>query len=366
MSIFSGSRGKLFSILYLIKRRIPFFEFIFNNNLDAKNLIYVPYDRFEIHTEAFYKALYLYFEIKHKFQDVGVIREITKNIKGKNIFYVVDANTKNLSKNLVNQKFSSSKELKFPIHSWKSFVSELSKENDVYPTMQHINYWENKVYMHREFERLNVNTPKTVIKECSDLDYEDLSSRLGKKFLFKHPHSAGSAGLILISSQEDLDNTLKQNNDLPELIFQKLINMKKDLRVILIDNKIHLHYWRTNNEDEWKPTSTSYGSEVDFVFFPKNHEKTIIDTFKKFKLPQGAFDVCWEDDDINGEPIFLEISPAFQPNPDLKEFNVSLKKDQTYGDWKKTWMFEGSYAWVQRDNLKKFQRLYIEALAKYK
>lgn len=362
MRIFLGLRGIIFSIIYMINRRLPFFDFFFNKNTEAKNLVYVPYGIKKIHSEGFYKAFYLYCEIKNKFRDVGVVRNLKKNIQGKNIFYVVDADTKYLNKNLLTEGFAKETDLKFPINSFKSFISQLEPKNNLYPPLKHTLLWENKVFMHKEFERLNINAPKTIIKKNANLIFDELATDLGNKFLFKHPHSAGSRGIVLISCQQDLNRVIEENIDLKELIFQRLVNMKKDLRVILIGKKIILHYWRVNNEEEWRPTSTSHGSEVDFEYFPEKHKSKIIDTFIKFDITQGAFDICWENDDVDGEPIFLEISPAFQPNPNLREYNISLRKNQSYGNWKKTYMFDASYAWVQRDNLKKFQKLYLDSV----
>ena len=34
-------------------------------------------------------------------------------------------------------------------------------------------------------------------------------------------------------------------------------------------------------------------------------------------LSAGAYDVCWQNDDVNTQPMILEVSPSFQPNPTL-------------------------------------------------
>ncbi|WP_264291210.1 hypothetical protein [Aliarcobacter butzleri] len=36
---------------------------------------------------------------------------------------------------------------------------------------------------------------------------------------------------------------------------------------------------------------------------------------EKFNLDTGAFDIAWNNDDLNTEPYFLEVSPFYQPNP---------------------------------------------------
>lgn len=36
---------------------------------------------------------------------------------------------------------------------------------------------------------------------------------------------------------------------------------------------------------------------------------------QKFGLRTAGIDLMWPDDDTSGEPVVLEISPIFQPNP---------------------------------------------------
>ena len=113
------------------------------------------------------------------------------------------------------------------------------------------------------------------------------------------------------------------------LIKQQLINMRKDLRVILVGGEIVHYYWRINLSGEWKPTSTSFGSKVDFGNFPEQWRQHIIDTFKKLELTAGAFDITWEGDDLSQEPLYLEVSPVFQPNPKIE------MRDKSYAYFKK-------------------------------
>jgi hypothetical protein len=102
------------------------------------------------------------------------------------------------------------------------------------------------------------------------------------------------------------------------IIKQELVNMRKDLRVILVGDEIVHYYWRINKSKDWKPTSTSFGSEVDFDNFPEHWRKHILDTFKKLNLTTGAFDITWQNDDLDSVPLYLEVSPVYQPNPKIE------------------------------------------------
>jgi len=101
------------------------------------------------------------------------------------------------------------------------------------------------------------------------------------------------------------------------------------LRVILVGAEVILFYWRINNAKEWRPTSASFGSDVDFVFFPEQWREHIVDTFLKLNLSTGAFDITWHNDDLATEPVYLEVSPVYEPNPKIE------LKGKPYASYKK-------------------------------
>lgn len=213
------------------------------------------------------------------------------------------------------------------------------QSNIVYPTSHETLLWENKLHMHTQFESLKINQPKTVFitpeTELSKipLDYP---------FLIKEPHSSSSMGLYKVNSLEEINDVINKKNPFSRnnaLLAQKIIDMRKDVRVILVGDKILLYYWRINLADEWKPTATGYGSKVDFEFFPKKWEDYIINQFKKLDITTGGFDVTWDNDDLETEPYFLEISPFYQPNPKADMTNLNY----TYGEYKKKFKLNNSW-----------------------
>lgn len=214
-------------------------------------------------------------------------------------------------------------------------VEELEKQgNKVYPTSHEVAYWENKSFMTKEFLKLNVSTPTTqLFNNLKEIEEQDLTF----PFLIKEVHSASSKGVHKISNNEDLRAIVNdhyfENND--SVIVQQLLNMRKDLRVIFVGNKIVHYYWRINKGKDWKPTSTGRGSSVDFEYFPEKWRFFLISEFKKMNLVTGAFDVAWQDDDLSTKPLILEVSPNYQLNP-------STKNEQdlaAYGKYKKSLYF---------------------------
>lgn len=213
------------------------------------------------------------------------------------------------------------------------------QSNIVYPTSHETLLWENKLHMHNMFNELNIHQPETIfITPKTELD----SIPLKYPFLIKEPHSSSSMGLYKVNSLIELNEVIEQKKPFSRnnaLLAQKIIDMRKDVRVILVGGKIMLHYWRINLADEWKPTATGYGSKVDFEYFPEKWKDYIIAEFKKLNITTGGFDVTWDKDDLETEPYFLEISPFYQPNPiaDMTNFNYS------YGEYKKKFKFNNSW-----------------------
>lgn len=215
---------------------------------------------------------------------------------------------------------------------------QLEKQgNQVMLSSYEVQFLENKAFMHKRFEEFKVSTPKTEIFHSAE---EVLGSELSFPFLIKAEHSSGSRGLYKITSKQDLERLFKESDFLEEnehILVQDILNMRKDLRVILVGNEIVHFYWRINTSDEWKPTSTSHGSKVDFVTFPEQWRAHIIETFKRLKLRTGAFDIAWQNDDLNTTPMYLEVSPSYQPNPKLEI------GDKDYAYFKKGFSITNSY-----------------------
>lgn len=211
--------------------------------------------------------------------------------------------------------------------------------NRVIYSKEEILFWENKSFMYDKFKKLGLPHPNTHIILLSEIEKaKDLSFPL----LLKEEHSFASRGLYKLDSYNDLirvssTDAYKAANE--NLILQELMNMKRDLRVIVIGEEVVLHYWRINPAKEWRPTSTSYGSNVDFITFPEQWRSLFIDLTKRLGLSTAAYDIAWQQDDTNSQPYVLEVSPSYQPNPPVSQ----IPGNRTYGDYKKAFMLQNSW-----------------------
>jgi hypothetical protein len=221
----------------------------------------------------------------------------------------------------------------------KYITSQLEAQGcEVLPSSHEAEYWENKTFMHRKFEELKISTPRTMaFSTLEDL----LKQQLSFPVLIKEEHSCSSIGVHKVESKDALSRLVDREFFLrnKNILVQELLNMRRDLRVILVGDKIVLHYWRINTGKEWKPTSTSHGSDVDFVTFPEQWRSFIVDQFQRLGLRTGAFDIAWQNDDLSTVPLILEVSPHYQPNPPVDLSKSSL----SYGQYKKKLLFRNGY-----------------------
>lgn len=242
-----------------------------------------------------------------------------------------------------------------------SLLSKLDKleanANTLVPNRHDAEFWENKGFMQRKFAELNISHPKTYIIETIEENLPNFNT-LPYPVIYKPLHASGSTGIVEAKNAEELRAILAENKRYGFLL-QERIEMRRDLRVIFVGDEMVLHYWRINNGADWKPTSTGHGSTVDFDYFPEQWREFIYQEYKKLGMKTGAFDITWKDDNMDNQPLILEVSPSYMPNPAPPD----SFKDLPYSSFKKK--IFGKEAYFRRyidlifDVKKKFINLYI-------
>ena len=156
--------------------------------------------------------------------------------------------------------------------------------NVLYPSADEAELWENKVVMHRRFDELGINSPRTVaVGPDTDLAAALAGAGLEFPLLAKEPHSNNSQGVHRVADLGELRALRGRLADAGsnDLLVQELLDMRRDLRVTMVGGEIVHHYWRINLSDEWMPTTTRKGSQVDFVTFPEQWRSTIVGAMAK-------------------------------------------------------------------------------------
>jgi glutathione synthase/RimK-type ligase-like ATP-grasp enzyme len=201
------------------------------------------------------------------------------------------------------------------------------QNNQVFISSDEVMYLENKYYMHSKFSENSIRTPETwYYNKISDIIFEDLKFPL----LYKGVHSAGSLDIIKFENLEALKNFLTQKDSEThnvQIVLQKLLNMRRDMRVTVLGNKILYSFWRINPNKEWMTTASKNGSIIKFEEVPEKWRSMIIAVVQKLKLDICGLDIAFENDDISTEPYILEVSPRFSQNPPYeKDPDVEYRK----------------------------------------
>jgi len=297
--------------------RINWFKFIKLIKLNSANVILLSFPRGKFGTELIsWDFSYINYHISTNKNFCIALKY--KDFYNKNIYwspskYVTKNRNGNYSKELVD------------------FAKQVEINNNIFPSSKELNFLENKCYMHDVFLKNKIRTPKTKIYSSKE---KFLNDKIDYPILIKGEHSSGSKDVTRINSESDaliFFNNTKYLETFENIIVQDLINMRKDIRITIVGNEVVLYYWRINPSDSWMPTSSDYGSFISFENYPKKWHQHFLETFKKTGLIKGAFDVCWQNDDLDTEPYYLEVSPRFSPNP-----SIDLKnKNYNYKTWKK-------------------------------
>ena len=198
--------------------------------------------------------------------------------------------------------------------------------NRLFCSSDETRFWENKAHMHRMLAETGVRTPRTLVvtsenRESVEFDMEPL--------LVKEEHSAGSAGIHHFPTAADAREFVMSYPFRPteSLIVQEIVKgATRDLRLTLVGSRAieTATYWRVKSPEAlamptWTPTATKYNSRVVHGDIPEGVVPRIAAHLRDIGVRTAGIDLIWTDDDLDREPLMLEFSPYYQPNPPKPE-----------------------------------------------
>lgn len=203
--------------------------------------------------------------------------------------------------------------------------------NRLVPTLDAARFWENKVHMHERFDEAGVRTPPTrIVHDVAELEGLDLPLPL----MVKDPWSYGSYGIVRVDDRRQLETAVAAVLDTrAAAIVQGFIDIRADARITVAAGRVAQSLLRRNPAEEWSMTLARYGTVYEFDGVPERWNDTFVEMADRLGLATAAFDACWEGDDLATEPIVLEVSPAYQLNPEPPE----VFRDRPYRDYAATW-----------------------------
>ncbi len=183
-------------------------------------------------------------------------------------------------------------------------------------------YWENKAYMYRKLDEIGAPTPRTTTLTAEN--WRSVEFDL-EPVLIKEEHSAGSAGLHYFARAGDAHEFVRNYPFRPveSLLMQDVVRgATRDMRLTMVGDAMirSASFWRIKKEEAlskrgWTTTATTYGSVVDHGNIPERLVPVAGEYLRKLGLRTAGIDMMWVDDDLSQNPLILELSPYYQPNP---------------------------------------------------
>jgi glutathione synthase/RimK-type ligase-like ATP-grasp enzyme len=204
------------------------------------------------------------------------------------------------------------------------FAAALERQgNRLFCSSEEVLYWENKAYMQGKFAEIGVATPETRVLtsrtwEAAGFDIEPV--------LIKEEHSAGSFGVHYFARSKDARRFVEHYSFKPteSLLMQEVVRgATRDLRLTMVGGQIirSASFWRIKAVDTsshhpgWTTTATTYGALVKHADIPESVVTLAENYLHRLGVRTAGIDLMWVDDDVAGEPLILELSPYYQPNP---------------------------------------------------
>ena len=316
---------KSFLKLFFLFRKFQFIDAFKKHNKHSKNVVIVYPDKWRkivqyIYSDAMVSDLALITAVIKEKGDYRLQFGLggVESIRNANVFYNISGRF-----NIQN------------LRNYNTAIVELidkleSKGNQCIPFKRDVLFWENKAFMHQEFDRLDINTPETIVYNLT----EPLPSiSIEYPLLIKEVHSKGAEGIYKVNNHEELirklsDPGLQKRNS--HVLIQKLLDINKDIRIVCVGDEVIYHHWRMNEvTEEWEPTTYKKGRRGDFDNFPETWRAKIMSDFQKLDIVTGGFDLTWDQDDMSQPPSVLEVSSSYFPNP-----KPPVNIEMPYGDYK--------------------------------
>jgi len=205
------------------------------------------------------------------------------------------------------------------VYEWALGLEE--QGNRLLCSSDEVLYWENKVYMHRKLAEIGAASPETRV--LTSATWEDAEFDI-EPVLIKEEHSAGSKGVHYFARSAEAREFVKRYSFRPteSLLMQEVVRgATRDLRLTMVGDRMirSASFWRIKTSDtsnrNWTTTATTYGSVVKHGDVPESVVPLAAEYLQTLGIRTAGIDLMWIDDDLSGEPLILELSPYYQPNP---------------------------------------------------
>ena len=185
----------------------------------------------------------------------------------------------------------------YPTLNYAQFLTTMNKR--IFPSLETYIYSDEKIKQTTLFNMLNIPHPRTRI--YYRLHHEDILKDFHFPFVAKLPRrSSQGRGIFKISNRNELKEYLSLTN---VAYIQEFIPHKRDLRVILINYRPILSYWRETPRETFK-TNVFQGGIINFDNIPEKGVSAAIEFAEKCKFNDVGLDMI----NHNGEWYLIEAN----------------------------------------------------------
>jgi ribosomal protein S6--L-glutamate ligase len=157
----------------------------------------------------------------------------------------------------------------------------------IFPNLETYTYSGDKIKQTLLFRLLDIPHPRTQVFYFRQR--EKIPDFFSYPFIAKIPRGSSlGRGIYLIRNHQDLSRYLEAN---PIAYIQEYIPIQKDLRVILIQGRIILAYWKIAREGEFR-TNVAQGGSIGFEDLPEEGLELAREVARRCRFNDVGLDLC--------------------------------------------------------------------------
>ncbi len=188
----------------------------------------------------------------------------------------------------------------------------------IFPSAASYHIGHDKIEQTRFFQLLCPrHIPDTQILENTPKNAQTLWEQLYTPFVAKIPRSSEGRGVFLIESH---DQWLAYCHQTPVLYVQEYLPIDRDLRLVLIGERVVASYWRRQGNDGFH-NNIAQGGTLDFSAPPSSAIDLVERVARIAGINHGGFDIAM----LGEHPYLIEYNRLFG-NQGLLEQNIDVDR----------------------------------------
>ncbi|MCH8531813.1 MAG: hypothetical protein LAT65_13255 [Saccharospirillum sp.] len=191
----------------------------------------------------------------------------------------------------------------FP-HYWQLNALLYGVNCRIFPSEATYRIGHDKVEMTRAFEMVAPeHTPLTLIEANGPVQQDTLWDTMTLPFVAKHPKASMGEGVWLIQSRADWSRYCASS---PVLYVQEYLPIDRDLRIVIIGDKVVTAYWR-HQAPQGFYNNIARGGWVEHSSVPESAIELALKVARQLGVNHAGFDIAM----VGGHPYLLEFNRLF-------------------------------------------------------